>query len=286
MNINPNVQQVQQPGQLASNNQPTVDNNAFNSFQSDDFAFDLDPNTGELVGRFVPQGQQPTDRAGETLHNTPANLQPNSAPNGNNQVTDPRLENLENAVTKLAMFVEGLARGNQGQQQQQPTQLAQDLKLDVQSDDFATNLVTMLNQMMDKRFASFEEKLNPINQNLNQVNDRIQLTDLAMKYGQDFIQKLPTLLEYKKGDPNANVEKLYLILKGTSTPAKQDGTIQTNNGGQHTQPQSVDQALQQRANQLATERNSITNSVNNGNKATRMTFEQAINAAIAESYKQ
>lgn len=257
------TQQAQQQRAQGFPSLPTpTEPNLFNNNPNDiDFGYD------EASGQFQmfvkdkkpDTSTQPIDQSNETVA---SQQMPQS--NGYDDkfvAIDNQMKMFGDALVKIAGYLD--AR-NQGQQQQ--TQQQQSMSLDIQSDDFATNLVSVINNAIDTKLKSFEDRLAPLQQTNSQMNDRMIIADLAMQHGQPFLNNiLPVITELKKSDPNLDIRTTALALLKTPL-AKQDSTIRTDNGSnqqaQGGQPQSVqNQNLQQRANQLATETGGVPRSV-------------------------
>lgn len=236
-----------------------------------DVGFDFDAASGEfqLVDNRQQKPAVPPSQPNQD--NQQVNPQPTGTPNGNQ--TDPyqerfatidtQFQSIGQALQRMAAYMEGLGRP-QGQQQQTQDQPVQ---LDFQSDDFATNLLSVINSAMDKRFAAFEQKLTPIQNSNAQLNDRMVLNDLALEHGQKLLAIMPALQELKKSDPNLDLRATANALLKLPI-ASTDSTIRTDNGNsqqaQAVQPQSdQNQQLQHRANQLSTESGGIPRGVLN-----------------------
>lgn len=258
--------QTQQPT-LQSLSEPSL----FNADPSDlDFRFD------EASGQFMmdfkakPQATQPSDTA--VTEPNPQQQSPTNEPDK----YDARFQTIEQAIIRMAGMFEGMQASNNQNQQTQQTENKQQVNLDPQSDDFTANLVNIITQAIERKF---EEKMKPINQNMGVVNDRMLLTDLALKYGTAFTDLMPAMTEYKKSDPAANWETLYLAMSKIPR-GKQDSTTQTTNGSvQNAQPQ-VD--LAQRAQQLSTVRNGISPSVVSDTPKGKQTIAQIVEQSIQE----
>lgn len=240
--------------------------NLFNSDPSDvDFGFDPQSGEFQIFQKKKPE-QQTQDQTKQTQGQQTQQTQ-TQAPNYDAKFTelDGKFALFEKGLQAIAAYVEGMSKGQQSQQQQSEDQ-TQLMKLDLQSDDFATNLVNLINTSIAK---ALDERINPINTKMAKVDDRMLLSDLAMKYGPRFVELYPIMDGIKKSDPNVSWENLYLNLDKhiPAKPTNSDSTIQTSNGSNNQgQPQGVQnqnqqQNLQQRADQLATERGGVPNSI-------------------------
>lgn len=224
-----------------------------------DIGFDFDAASGEF--QLKDNRQKPT--APSNQPNMTEQQQANTQPQDSSRSADPytdrftqidnQFQSIGQALQRMAAYMEGLSKP-QGQQQQQE----QPVSLDLQSEDFATNLLNIVNTAIDRKFKSFEEKLTPLHQTNAQMNDRMILSDLLMEHGQQKVSGImPALMELKKSDPNLDLRMAATALLKLPL-SNQDSTIRTDNGNQQqaqaVQPQSEqNQQLQQRANQLSTE---------------------------------
>lgn len=304
---NTQTQNGQYPSYVPSNDGM----NLFNS-KPEDIGFEHDPATGQLTMTFKPKQTQQGNANANTQNQN--NSQPNNSQNNNQNQSngydekfaaiDNQFQMMQGALTKLAGFLDGMSRNqHQPNQQQQERQI----ELNVQSEDFVQNLLTVLNNSLDARFKSFEEKFAPIQQTTSQMQERMTAADLAMKYGSRFTELFPIMMEMKKSDPalaNASWEVLYNNLSKhipqnnnnsqnqqqqnqDQNGRLQDSTVRTDNGNQNqVQPQSVNmQNLQQRADQLATENGGVPRSIVNEQQK-HNSIESAFEAAVAEHYGQ
>lgn len=237
-----------------------------------DVGFDFDQASGSFQLINNKQTQQPVNnQQTKPLEGQQqvVNPQPNST-NGNDQykdrfaAIDQQFNNITQALIRMASHMEGM--GNQGQQQQQNQQQQQAPTLDFQSDDFATNLISVINNAIDTKFKSFRDEFEPLKQTTGRMQDRIQGSDLALQYPEEFSKLMPVMQELKKSDPNKTWDKVFAEAKSLAPFLKTDSTIRTDNGNnqqaQGIQPQSdqnqiQNQQLQQRANQLQTESGSM-----------------------------
>lgn len=245
------------------------DSNLFNANPSDlDFFFN------EQSGEFMMDYKKPTVPAQSTT--TDANVANQTATTQQQAPSEPdkyetRFSTIENALIRIAQSLDS----NQGTvQQTQDTK--EELKLDLQSDDFTTNLVAIINNAIEKKL---ESTMAPINKNMGVVNDRMLLTDLAFKYGPAFTDLLPAMTEYKKSDPNANWESMYNAMSKIPR-GKQDSTTLTANGSTNTAQPQVD--LAQRAQQMATVRDGVSPSVVTDKPSGKMSIAQIVEQSIQE----
>lgn len=293
-NQNQNQQPVNVPGGVANQSRQQADQrqqgNGFGKYTPSDtgmagllnanpadVGFDFDQASGSFQLINNKQTQQPANNQQTT--SLPAqgsqvvNPQPNST-NGNDQykdkfaAIDKQFNNITEALIRMASHMEGMGastNGNQGQQQQQ-NQQQQSPTLDFQSDDFATNLISVINNAIDTKFKSFRDEFEPLKQTTGRMQDRIQGSDLALQYPEEFAKYMPVMQELKKSDPNKTWDKVFAEAKNLAPFLKTDSTIRTDNGNnqqaQGIQPQSdqnqiQNQQLQQRANQLQTESGSM-----------------------------
>lgn len=244
------------------------DSNLFNANPSDiDFFFD------EKSGNFMMDFKKPQTVTQPDSTVTEKADQPPQQQSPSDDKYEGRFSTIENALIRLAQSLE-----SNGQQQVQPQQTeSQNINLDVQSDDFATNLVNIINNAIEKKF---EEKLTPINKNMGVVNDRMLLTDLAFKYGNDFTSLLPAMTEYKKSDPNANWEQMFLAMRKVLPTKQNDSTTRTTNGSETNAQPQVD--LAQRAQQMATVRNGVAPNVVAETPKGKMSIAQIVEQSIQE----
>ena len=254
-------------GQQASLPAPS-ESNLFNANPSDlDFFFN------EQSGEFMMDYKKPTVPAQSTT--TDAQAANQNAAAQQQAPTEPdkyetRFSTLENAIIRIAQEME--SRGTQNQQTQEPKE---ELKLDLQSDDFTTNLVNIINQTIEKKL---ESTMAPINKNMGVVNDRMLLTDLSFKYGQPFVDLMPAMTEYKKSDPNANWEALFTAMN--KIPRAKDSTTLTANGSNNNAQPQVD--LAQRAQQMATVRDGVSAAVVTDKPKGKMSIAQIVEQSIQE----
>ena len=292
-NVQPVPQGVSQQrngfGQL-----PTPGNPSFLNASVDDIGFELNPDTGafELVDK---RNQKPTEQQQQSQQ---ANGQQGQAQNGGSPQPNQSIENpyadrfaaidnqfklMRDALTTMAGFMQNL-QGGQGQQQQQQEQI----KLDVQSDDFTTNLLNVINTSLEARFKSFKEELAPLYKTTNEMQGRMSMADVAFQ-NKDFQQLYPSIERIKKSDPTGNMtwQQAYEAARDIHNSFKQDSTIRTDNGSQQqaqqTQPQSVNQNLQDRANALATETGGVSRSVVQA-EIPGKGIEDAFNKAVSDLY--
>lgn len=272
--MNQNVQPASIPnGQTQQPSLQLSESTLFNANPSDlDFVFN------EESGNFMLDFKKPqqTNQSDTTTKVNESTTQPDpqqqSAP-----LYEDRFGRIEGAIINLAGLVQGM-QSNQPQTQSQQTE--QTPTLDTNSEDFAANLVNIINQSIEKKFSQFEEKLKPLNSDIAKVNERLTLTDLVTKYGEDFVKKYPAILEYKASDPNVNVEKLYLAMAKVA-PKQQDSTSQTTNGSSNGQPQ-VD--LLKKADQMETVRNGNPNPLVGERPNAKMSIHEAVEKSISELY--
>lgn len=290
-----NVQPVPQgvtPQRNGFGQLPAPGNPSFLNASVDDIGFELNPDTGafELVDK---RTQKPT----EQQQSTPS---PNgNAQNGNpqpNQSTenpyadrfaaiDNQFKLMRDALTTMAGFMQNLQSNQvqqpQGQQQQQ-------IELDVQSNDFATNLLSVINNAIDTKFKGLEEKLAPLQQTTQRMQGRMDMADVAFQ-NKDFQELYPIIEQIKKSDPNNLMDwnKVVETARNIKSQFTQDSTIRTDNGSQQqaqqTQPQSVNQNLQDRANALATETGGVSRSVVQA-EIPGKGVEDAFNKAVSDLY--
>ncbi len=252
---------------------PPSESNLFNADPAAlDFGFD--EATGQFRMQFKEQAKETIQPDTSTkVNDTTQQDSQQQSPN----LYEDRFGRIEAAMINLAGMLEGMRTNAPATQTQQ--QEAQTPELDINSGDFAANLVNIINSAIDKKFGSFEEKLKPMEKNVSDINDRVLLTDLAMKYP-DFVEYLPAMTEYKRSDPKASWESLYNAMK-IIPRAKKDSTTQTTNGSNNGQPQ-VD--LAQRAQQLATVRDSVSASVVTEPRNTKLSVQQAVEKSINELF--
>lgn len=267
LNKQPLGQPPNQPQQQNGFGKYTPSDGGINSLLTappDAVGFDFDAASGEfqLKDNRQKPAVVPQPDSNKEAQATP---QPNNQQNGNGSDNyntrftqiDQQFQAIGQALTRMAAYMEGLGKGQpQGQQQQEAP-----VNLDIQSEDFATNLLSVLNNAIDKKFKAFEDRLTPLQQTNSQMNDRMVLSDLAMEHGEKLLAIMPTLQELKKSDPNLDMKATASILLKLPI-TKQDSTIRPDNGNnqqaQGVQPQSdQNQQLQQRANQLSTESGGI-----------------------------
>lgn len=235
-----------------------------------DVTFDFDQASGEFQLR--NRQQQPANQ--QQLSNQPNNGQQavNPQPNNSNNngadmykdkfaAIEQKFTDFTQALTRMAAYMEALGNASQQQNQQSQGQQQQQIALDIQSEDFGTNLLNIINSALDRRDAKLREEFAPLRQTTDQMNDRLKGSDLAMQYPEEFTKLMPVMQELKKSDPSKSWEKVFTEAKNLA-PFLKDSTIRTDNGSQQqapvTQPQSdQNQLLQQRANQLQTETGGI-----------------------------
>lgn len=269
--------------------------NLFNGV-ADDFSFELNSQTGafELVDKRAQKppvqtpNQQPAATATNGTNGQAGQPQPNSTPNPYDAkflAVENQLKLYQDAMLRMAKAVDTLM---QNPQQQQQTQQQEPVKLDIQSDDFATNLLNMINGTLDQRFKAFKEEIAPLQQTTQQMQGRMEMADVAFQ-NKDFQDLYPTIERIKKSDPSGSMTwtQAYNTAKDIHSSFKQDSTIRTDNGNQGqattTQPQSVDQNLQQRANALATETGGAPRSIVQA-EIPGKGVEDAFNQAVADLY--
>lgn len=269
--------------------------NLFNGV-ADDFSFELNSQTGafELVDKRAQKppvpapNQQPQPVATNGANGQNGQPQPNSTPNTYDAkflAVENQLKLYQDAMLRMAKAVDTLM---QNPQQQQQTQQQEPVKLDIQSDDFATNLINMINGTLDQRFIAFKEEIAPLQQTTQQMQGRMEMADVAFQ-NKDFQDLYPTIERIKKSDPTGTMTwtQAYNTAKDIHSSFKQDSTIRTDNGNQGqaptTQPQSVDQNLQQRANALATETGGAPRSIVQA-EIPGKGVEDAFNQAVADLY--
>lgn len=272
--MNNQVQPVQSTGQTQSPRLQLSDNtnNLFNANPSDlDFHFDEKSGSFMMDFKKPQQANQPTDTANKEQ-------QANSQQQPAHEFED-RFSRIESAIINLAGVMQGIQMNPSQQQQSQVTQESQQPNLDINSDDFAINLTNLINQVMDKRFSAFEDKLKPLNEKVANVDKRFGQMDLVTKYGKDFVDKYPLIQQYKSVDPNANEEALYLMLSKLSP---KDGNTQSTNGSTPNGQPQVD--LVQRAEQLSTVRDGVPNVAAPQQQNGKMTINQAVEQSIKELY--
>jgi hypothetical protein len=245
------------------------DQSLFNTDPSNiDFFFD------EKSGNFLMDFKKPTVPDQSTT--TDANVVNQNTATQQQAPNEPdkyetRFSTIENAIIRIAQSIDS----NQGQVQ--PVQdTKEELKLDLQSDDFTTNLVNIINQTIEKKL---EATMAPINKNMGQVNDRMLLTDLSFKYGQAFTDLLPAMIEYKKSDPNANWETMFNAMNKIPK-GKPDSTTLTTNGSNNTAQPQVD--LAQRAQQMATVRDGVSSAVVTDKPQGKLSIAQIVEQSIQE----
>jgi hypothetical protein len=267
------------------------DQNVFNLFESkpDEIDFKYDEGSGQF--QFVPKQaqQQDQNQQTQTQQGQQQQTQQTQANPNDDKFTqiDQRFGVFEQALTRIAGFLDAMSRGNQQQGQQQQTQQPE-VKLDLQSDDFATNLISIINSAIDTKFKTLEEKITPLQQVTDQMNDRMRGADLALQYGPEFAKLFPVMQVLKNSDPNKSWEQVFADAKKMSPFLKLDSTIQNDNGTQQqalpNQPQSSQnqhQQLQQAASQMATETGGMSRTVVNQQQESR-TIESAFEKAIAD----
>lgn len=244
--------------------------NIFNADPSNiDFFYD------EQSGNFLMDFKKPTVPDQSTT--TDANVANQTATTQQQAPSEPdkyetRFSTIENAIIRIAQSLDS----NSTTQNQQTNQPQEELKLDLQSDDFTTNLVNIINQTIEKKL---ESTMKPLNQNMSAVNDRILLTDLSLKYGQSFVDLMPAMVEYKKSDPNANWETMYNAMSKIPR-GKQDSTTLTTNGSNNTAQPQVD--LAQRAQQMATVRDGVSSAVVTDKPQGKLSIAQIVEQSIQE----
>jgi hypothetical protein len=253
----------------------------------------LNPETGafELVDK---RQQKPTEQQQSTQPpngqaqngGSPQPVQPTENPYADRfAAIDNQFKLMRDALTTMAGFMQNLQSNQvqqpQGQQQQQ-------IELDVQSNDFATNLLSVINNAIDTKFKGLEEKLAPLQQTTQRMQGRMDMADVAFQ-NKDFQELYPIIEQIKKSDPNNLMDwnKVVETARNIKSQFVQDSTIRTDNGSQQqapqTQPQSVNQNLQQRADALATETGGVSRSV----VQTEMPgkgVEDAFNKAVSDLY--
>lgn len=265
--------------------------NLFNGV-ADDFSFELNSQTGafELVDKRAQKPsnsiQPPATNVAES--NGGGQPKPNSTPNPYDAkflAVENQLKLYQDAMLRMAKAVDTLM---QNPQQHQQAQQQEPVKLDIQSDDFATNLLNMINGTLDQRFKAFKEEIAPLQQTTQQMQGRMEMADVAFQ-NKDFQDLYPTIERIKKSDPTGTMTwtQAYNTAKDIHSSFKQDSTIRTDNGNQGqaptTQPQSVDQNLQQRANALATETGGAPRSIVQA-EIPGKGVEDAFNQAVADLY--
>lgn len=278
--MNQNVQQISPNGQTQAPQLQLSDssNNLFNSNPSDlDFVFDEKSGNFMLDFKKPQQTNQPDTLTKGTEQSQPDPQQQSASPN----VHEERFGRIEAAIVNLAGVLQGIQSvAPQGQQQQQE----QTPELDINSGDFATNLLNILNSAMDKRFQAFEERIKPLTNDVSRVNQRLTLTDLGMKYGKHFIDMLPTMSEHLRNDPNPDYEKLYLTLAKVSPKQDSIGSLnpqtQTTNGSSNGQPQVDD--LLKKADQMSTIRDGVPNGIISNKPQGRQTIAQIVEQSLQE----
>jgi len=270
-----NVQPAATPnGQTQQPSLQLTESTLFNANPSElDFVFNEESGNFMLDFKKPQQTNQP-DLTKVTEGANQPDPQQQSAP----QYED-RFSRIEGALINLAGVLQGM-QGSQTPQQTQQTDQQQPT-LDVQSEDFASNLVNIINQSIEKKFSQFEEKLKPLNSDIAKVNERLTLTDLVTKYGEDFVKKYPAILEYKASDPNVNVEKLYLAMAKVAPKQQMDSTSQATNGSSNGQPQ-VD--LLKKADQMETVRNGNPNPLVGDKPNAKMSIQQAVEKSLSELF--
>lgn len=270
----------------------------------DDISFEMNPNTGafEIVDkRTKPADQQPQQTTNsQNGNNVTNNQQDNSQPADPYQARFAAIENhnkmLQDALIRMAQAMDGMVNNQNGNQQQQGQQ--QQVQLDIQSDDFTTNLVNVINNAIDTKLKSFEEKIQPLQQTTVNMQGRMEMADVAFQ-NKDFQELFPIIQEIKKSDPTGTLswQKAYESAKTIQgTFSKQDSTIRTDNGSVRSQPsqqemlgansgkpQSGTNDLRQVANQLATETGGVSRSVVN-NEPRINSVESAFNEAVNELF--
>jgi hypothetical protein len=272
--MNQNVQPVIPSGQTQQPSLQLSESTLFNANPSDlDFVFN------EESGNFMLDFKKPQQATKSETKVTEGNVaQPDPQQQPASQYED-RFNRIEDAIFKLAGVLQGIQSVQSTQTQSQETE--QMPTLDTNSEDFAANLVNIINQSIEKKFSQFEEKLKPLNSDIAKVNERLTLTDLVAKYGDDFVKKYPAILEYKASDPNVNVEKLYLAMTKVA-PKQSDSTSQATNGSNNIAQPQVD--LLKKAEQMETVRNGNPNPLVGERPNARMTIQQAVEKAISELF--
>lgn len=267
------VQPIQQGGQTQQPTLPPLSEPSLFTADPGDLDFSFDPASGNFMLDFKkPQeSQQPNDQVTE-----PQNPQ-QKTPDTN----EDRFARIEGALINLAGVLQGI-QTVQPTQSQQTHQTEQAPQVDLQSDDFATNLVNVINSAIEKKFASFEDKLKPLNTDIARVNERLNITDLVAKYGESFVKLYPILMEYKSGDPNANIEKLYLAMSKVNQNKPQDGTTRTTNGSTNNGQPQVD--LVKKAEQMSTVRDGVSNAIVSDAPKGKLTIAQALDQTMKELF--
>lgn len=291
-----NVQPVPQGVAHQRNGYPSLPaptDPSFLNASPDDISFEINPDTGQF--ELVHKAQQ---KPSEPQHpSQQANSQQGQAQNGGNPQPNSSTENpyadrfaaidnqfklMRDALTTMAGFMQNLQGGQV--QQQQPQQV----NLDVQSDDFATNLLSVINGALDTRLKAFKDELAPLYQTTSQMQGRMEMADVAFQ-NKDFQELYPIIEEIKKSDPNNTIpwNKVVETARNIKTQFGKDSTIRTDNGSQQqaqqTQPQSVNQNLQDRANALATETGGVSRSVVQAELPGKG-IEDAFNKAVSDLY--
>jgi len=272
--MNNQVQPAQLGGQTQQATLPPLSEPSLFTADPGDLDFNFDPASGNFMLDFK--------KSPESIPSTPIQ-QESQSQNVNPQSQTPnhedRFTRIEGALINLAGILEGMGKGSTQQLQPQNPQEVQSPVLDLQSEDFATNLVNVINSSIEKRFSALEEKLKPLNTDIAKVNERLNLTDLVTKYGPPFVNMYPLLLEYKGSDPNANIEKLYL------TMSKLDSTTRTTNGsGQVTQPIQPQVDLVKKAEQMATVRDGVPQGLISETPKVKLSIAQAVDQTIKELF--
>lgn len=308
MNMNqPNVQQVPQGvthQRQGFPNLPKPGEVNFLNAGHDDISFEMNPNTGafEIVDKRVKpadqQNQQTTNMNQQDTNgnNQQSNSQPADPYQARFAAIDNQFKMFQDAMIRMAQAMDGMANHSQNGNQQQGQQ--QQIQLDIQSDDFTTNLVNVINNAIDTKLKSFEEKIQPLQQTTVNMQGRMEMADVAFQ-NKDFQELFPIIQEIKKSDPSGTLswQKAYETAKTIQgMNSKQDSTIRTDNGSQQAKPQSdthfashgsgtqnAPQNLQQVANQLATETGGVSRSVVN-NEPRVNSVESAFNEAVNELF--
>ena len=277
--------QVTQPAATPSGQTqtPTLTLSEPNLFNADpsDLTFDFDENSGQFQMIFKQAQGQEQIKDDTTLQSqqqqTQQQTQP-AAPAFNKEEYDNRFSTIENALIRIGQHLETMGQSN-GQQQ---TQQTQQTTLDVNSDDFTSNLVNIINQAIEKKLESV---VTPINKNMDVVTERMLLTDLAVKHGKEFTDLLPAMTEYKKSDPKADWEKMFLAMSKiprANGTQQQDSTIRTTNGSNGNGQPQVD--LLKKAEQMSTVRDGMSPNVISDTPKGKMTVASALEQSIKELF--
>lgn len=261
---NQTVQPVQQANQAVQPSLPAPQQPGFMQSDPADISFAIDEASGSLI--MVPKGQslQTQQQLVSDQNATPTEdirFQTGRDEAATNTIQEPnpladRIDKMEGMMQQLGMLLQGMMSGqNLSNLNQQQPQADQEENIDLNELD-GVGLVRLIKTAVD---SALKQQLSPIQQNQSEIIMRQQFNDAAYKYGQQFIDLTPAMVELKKSDPNISWDQAYAALKmGVDIASKKksttsDSTIQTGNGSGR-QPQPA-QTLINRANQLVTETN-------------------------------